>query len=62
MTRGENKHPICPHCRAEYKDYESDAEVVYDFGDHEVECPHCGKDYYFTSFVEFSYSSEQPEE
>lgn len=57
-----NKHPRCPHCGNECDVNDHELWHLYEEGEHEVSCPHCGLDFAVSTTVTYSFSTDsQPD-
>lgn len=50
----------CPWCGEKYEpDYCDDADVLYDEGEHELECPECEKRFRVITNISYSYDTDR---
>ena len=56
------KQPKCPHCAHEYSIQDNEAWELYEEGEYDLDCQHCGEEFTVIAHVSFSYSTDEQDE
>lgn len=57
-----NDNPICPHCGCNCDISDNELWHLLEEGDHDIECPSCGKEFHVVTNVAYSFSTDEQEE
>ena len=56
-----NDNPKCPHCGETIDVAQHEQWELYDEGEHDMECPHCEREFVVSTNITYSFSTDEQE-